>query len=340
MNIEEIKNIIKSKKSDIDEKTLYYFSNYFYVLLSKEEIRGKLDINELIDNALIYASKIEFYDENHPIYQRLGKDVKGLRDPESRTIFIRDNLPEPLREITVYHEIHHGVQTNPINNEVGINQEVNYGRLIMESQTQYFAEEVYKTVHNVDFEERHISSEKIRMQVGGTVVSKLHNYELYDNLLTKLAILLDVSKDYFVLINFLYKDNIGIKDLEERYNIARERYKLPYSFDGVMQIFDTIYCTDLLMYIENDEKEALLNGKETKCEYEIHKGMDGITLSQKKEFDYITNFDRDNFLALFDNNGPYGKFANYVVDNRNRQILQPYMSITNENESGVGAKRS
>ena len=35
MNIEEVKKIIKSKKSDIDEKTLYYFSNYFYVLLSK-----------------------------------------------------------------------------------------------------------------------------------------------------------------------------------------------------------------------------------------------------------------------------------------------------------------
>ena len=49
-----------------------------------------------------------------------------------------------------------------------------------------FAEEVYKIIHNVKFEERHIPTENLRMQSGGTIVSSLHNYEMYDNLLTKL----------------------------------------------------------------------------------------------------------------------------------------------------------
>ena len=52
----------------------------------------------------------------------------------------------------------------------------------------------------------------------GIVVSNLHNYELYDNLLSKLAIILNVSKDYFVSINYLYKNNEALKYLEERYN--------------------------------------------------------------------------------------------------------------------------
>ena len=55
----------------------------------------------------------------------------------------------------------------------------------MEAQTQWFAEEVYKSIHNVDFKEKEIPSENLRMQCGGTVVSSLHNYELYDSMLSK-----------------------------------------------------------------------------------------------------------------------------------------------------------
>ena len=79
----------------------------------------------------------------------------------------------------------------------------------MEAQTQYFAEKIYQEIHGVAFEERQIPTENLRMAGNGIVTSKLHNYEMYDNLLSKLAIMLDVSKDYFVSINFLYENNEG-----------------------------------------------------------------------------------------------------------------------------------
>ena len=122
MGREEVKNYIHSKKSNIDNTTLEYFTNYFFVLINNQQILGTNNIEKLIDNALLYASKIEFYDENSEIYKELGPDCKGLREPQSKVIYVRDNLAEPLREIIIYHELHHAVQTNPLNNEVGINQ--------------------------------------------------------------------------------------------------------------------------------------------------------------------------------------------------------------------------
>ena len=61
MNREEIINYIHSKKSNIDNTTLEYFTNYFCVLLNNQQILGANNIERLIDNALLYASKIEFY---------------------------------------------------------------------------------------------------------------------------------------------------------------------------------------------------------------------------------------------------------------------------------------
>lgn len=159
----EIKELIKNKKPNIDEQTLEYFTNYFWILSNEKEIIQNLDLNDLIDNAFLYASKIEFYDKDSQTYEKLGPDCKGIREPESKTIFIRNDLDEELKEITVYHELHHAVQTNPQNDNVGINQESNIGRLIMEAQTQYFAEYIYNTIHNVEPIDKEIPSEQLRM---------------------------------------------------------------------------------------------------------------------------------------------------------------------------------
>ena len=72
MSREEIKNYIRNKKSNIDDITLDFFANYFCVLLNNPQILGNISIEKLIDNALLYASKIEFYDEKSEIYKKLG----------------------------------------------------------------------------------------------------------------------------------------------------------------------------------------------------------------------------------------------------------------------------
>ena len=301
MTYEAIMNLIKRKKDDIDNESLKYFSNYFFVAVKKGVIPTEVTLENLIDNALTFSSKIEFYDENHRVYKENGGDVKGFRDPESKTIFIRSNLEEPLREMTVYHELHHAVQTNPENNKVGINQVSNIGRLIMEAQTQYFAEDAYKEIHGVKFEEREIPSENLRMASGGIVVSKLHNYEMYDNLLTKLGIILEVPKDYFVSINYLYKNNLGLKLLEEKYKVAKNKYQLPYEFNQFLLYYDYAYCVDFLAYKDNPDKQTILTGGITQ-KYQIYPKK-GLELSLKNQQYNLSQIDGCCFLKLAENGG-------------------------------------
>ena len=319
MDKEKIKNYIYNKKPNIDNSTLEYFVNYFFVLSNNKQILGNNDIEKLIDNALLYASKIVFYDEKSKIYKELGPDCKGLRDQKNKVIYIRDNLEEPLREITIYHELHHAVQTNSINGEVGINQNLNIGRMIMEAQTQYFAEKVYEQVHKVKFEERVIPSEKLRMLEGGSVTSALHNYEMYDLILSKLAIMLDVSKDFFVAINYLYNDDEGLKKLKQVYDEAKDAYGFPYDFEEFLFKLDYVYCVDLLAYKDNADKEVVLSGKETKNNYEIYPGK-AAKLSLSLQFNTLDDIDRKYFLCLLDAGADYKSFAKYILSNKTRDI--------------------
>lgn len=321
---ENIKNLIHQKKEDIEDTTLTYFTNYFYVVCKKEVNPSSIELTSLIDNALLYAQKIEFYDENHPIYKKFGGEVKGFRDPVTKTIFVRDTLEEPLKEITVYHELHHAVQTNPENDMVGINQESNIGRLIMEAQTQYFAESVYEEIHGITFPERVIPSENLRMVGNGLIVSPLHNYEMYDQLLSKLAIILEVPKEYFVSINYLYKNQEGLLDLEKKYNVAVEQKNLPYSFQKLLLVYDYIYCTDYIAYVQNENKDALLSGGETKDFYEIHPHQ-CMRLSLQTQRQYLNDFDITFFLALLESSENYKDFAHYIVDIEKRAITESFI---------------
>lgn len=321
MTYKELNKKIKSKKEIISDETLRLFTNYFFVLIQKKAIPFGVEIDELIDNAFLYAENIEFYDEEHWVCKKNGSDTKGFRDPENKTIFIRKNLPEPLREIIAYHELHHAAQTNPENEMVGIWQEDNVGRMIMEAQTQWFAEEVYKFVHNVQFVEKEIPSDQLRMLGGGTVISSLHNYEMYDSMLTKLSILIGMPKEFFVSINFLYKEKRGLKLLEETYNVSKEKYKLKYDFKNMLAILDYIYCVDYKAYIDGPDKSIILNGSETSTKYII--STDYVdNLSQKKQKAFINDFDNVNFLSLIENGGDFSGFAKYILDDQNRQLIQ------------------
>lgn len=327
MTRENIEQRILSKKNDIDKSTLEYFTNYFFVLSNKPKILGNNNIDSLIDNALLYASKIVFYGENSKIYKRLGPDCKGLSDSKSKTIYIRENLPEPLREITVYHELHHAVQTNPHNNEVGINQTSNIGRMIMEAQTQYFAEMIYEEIHGVVFEEREIPSENLRMKKGGTIISSLHNYEMYDSILSKLSIMLDVPKDFFVAINYLYKNNNeGLQQLKEVYEDARTQYEFPYDFEEFLYKIDYIICVDVTAYIRSMEKSTILSGKQSISKYEIYPER-WENLSQQLQYDRLDDIDRNYFLCLVDKDGDYKNFAKYILDSETKRLAHEMIDL-------------
>ena len=318
---DDIKEYIKSRNKELTENDIDLFANYFFFIQTNENITKKNSIKSLIDNALSIIDRVVYYDYDHEIVERLGKDCKGLRDPISKTLYIRNDLSNQMKEIALYHELHHAVQTDTEHeNNVGIQQESNYGRLIMEAQTQYIAELVYEAVHNVSFDYQEIESDdtRIRMQKGGTIKSKLHNYEMYDSILTKLAIVLDVPKTFFVEINYLYKDKEGINILKERYEKQKEKYKLPLSFDELMYKIDYIYVTDLLMYADNREKERIKSGETSIDAYEIHENK-GAKISKAMQYKMLDQLDYIFIISLFDNNGNYEKYFEFIFDDKRRE---------------------
>lgn len=321
--MDKIRELIKTIcNNDIDDVSLKYFADYFYVVQKRNILPKNTNLKDYMTMALKYK-KIVFYDETYPIYKELGADVKGLRNDDDNTLYIRKNLPQPLKDMVVYHEIHHAAQTNSKNNQTGINQESNIGRMIMESQTQYFAEEVYKEINGVEFNEESIASENMRMIPGGTIVSNLHNYQMYDTFLSKLAIILGVDKNYFVTINYLGEDNIGLNFLRQKYEEVKQEKKLSWTFDNLIYNLDYIYCVDLMTYKSNPQKELLLAGNETLYSFEIHPGKKD-TLSLRKEFAIIDAFDRSYLIDLLDQglDDDIAKFSTYIVRNETRDILK------------------
>ena len=194
----------------------------------------------------------------------------------------------------------------------------------MEAQTQYFAEVIYEEIHGIKFEEREILSENLRMLPGGTVVSKLHNYEMYDCILSKLAIALEVDKDFFVSINYLGNNDEGLNILRNKYNEAKEKYGFSYNFETMLFNLDYIYCVDLVAYIDSSDKDIILCGCETNTVYEIWPN-NGQKLSLGLQKKLIDNFDINFFLHLVGVNGNYLDFSKYVIDNGKRKIVNDYL---------------
>lgn len=305
-----------------DEETLKYFINYFYAIQELNVVPNEITIDSLIENGTNFVDKIYFYDENDEIFNYLGPDCKGLRDSESKILYCKKDLDSVLKEITVYHEIHHAVQTNPENNMVGINQTENIGRLLMEAQTQYIAEKIYCFINEKTIEERNIKSEKLRMCAGGTIKTKVHNYELYDVLMKQTDILLGVSSDFFVSINYLFNDDKGLKILEDKYNEVKVKYNLKKEFISFLFYLDYIYVVDLTAYLKGTDKDKILSGNETEL-YQIYPKI-AQTLSLKKQMDSIIKFENDNILALIETNGAFEEYCKYIINDYNRKIFEGY----------------
>lgn len=281
-------------------------SEYGYLIPSKDKI---------IENVNTFVQNIVYFEDDNPDTLYLGRDCKGLREPKNKTIYIRNSLDQPLKDITTFHEFHHAAQTNPLTNNVGINQHDNVGRLIMEAQTQYFAElGLYCPLHSIEpFEERCIPSSELRMDAGGTVVSRLHNYEQYDALLSKLALFLGVSKDFFVCINFAYDE--GMEVFKKLFDSLPNP---PFDFDLLLFTLDYYYVVDLIQYVDNRDKETLLSGGETRPYPCFGR------LSRAHQYKLITAFDSEVHKWLKDIDPERAKsFHRYILDDSLRGSILP-----------------
>ncbi len=86
--------------------------------------------------------------------------------------------------------------------------------------------------------------------------------------------------------------------LEEKYNQALENHRTKYDFLNMMYIFDYVYATDLMGYVENQNKEKILSGEETSETYRIYDNVRSETLSFAKQERYITSFDTTTFFNI------------------------------------------
>ena len=286
-------------------------------------------IDIVMRNLKSFAKDIVYFSEDDPVIKKfqLGPNSKGLRNDENRMIYVRDTLTQPLRDITLFHELHHAAQSDPyrpLNCGLWLGK-AQYGRLMMEGQTQYFAEEIlFNPLHNITSIRRYTPGPNLRMEEGQSVYSSLHNYEHYDAILSKLAIVLDMPKVFFVCIN--YNPGYGLIALEDKYKEARRRYDLPFTFAEVMYYLDYFYTVDILQYSDNEVRDIIASGNETSNKIEIHPDK-YEKISRARQTQQIKTLDTTIFDHLLHvDKEAAAKFKDYIFDDEVRQAAETTLS--------------
>lgn len=240
-------NIIEklSKNKKISLKIINLLGKYIFSLHELNIIDNEEEINRLVDKTLLSFDGVEFYDNNDKkILESLGigKDNKGLS--VGNKIYVNNNMTEELKMVTLFHEYTHFLQRYHIDGYedcVGVMRDYKW-RLLMEGQTQNVAEMIYEHIYNVNKEEKDYKSEELRMKSGGLIKSKLRNYEMYDYVLKKILIVLGITIEDFIYINYCDKSSMLIleKLLDDRLG-QENREKL-------FRMLDIIYSSDVIKY--------------------------------------------------------------------------------------------
>lgn len=253
MTYQEVETLVNNHLTNVDPDLKYYYINYLYVTSNHHLLPQKESIEDLLKKANIHGRHLNFYDYHDKKYQNMGPNVKGYVrvDTKSDTINVRCDLKDEAEKI-IYHEIHHIMQIDEETLNVGIARNY-YLKLINEAETEYIAEVVYNTVHNTTKEEQVHNTEDIFMHEGGKCLSSALSYQYFDNVLTKLCLLLGVKKDYFVHLNYeylfgsdLFKDSLACKINE--YNQHASGIKYVIEVDDIIDLMNDITATYYHIY--------------------------------------------------------------------------------------------
>lgn len=214
MTYQEAEYLVCKYLTDVERELLYYYTNYLYVTSNRNLFPKNETIEDLLKKANTFGRHLNFYNPQEEKYQRMGPNVRGYVrvDRKCSTINIRADLKDEAEKI-IYHEIHHIMQIDEKNLNVGISRNYNL-KLINEAETEYVANVVYNTIHNIKETKQIYNTEDIYMHEGGKCLSSVLSYQYFDNILTKLCLLLGVDKDYFVHLNYDYSSG---RDIFKRY---------------------------------------------------------------------------------------------------------------------------
>ena len=238
-----------SSNNNIPVETINLLTKYIISLEELKIINKKEEIDKLIDKTETCLESVTYYDnEDEEFCKKIGVGKKNKGCSVGNKIYINKNMSEELKVVTLFHEFTHFLQRYHIEGYsecVGIMRDFKW-RLLMEGQTQNIAEMIYEHIYKVNKEEKKYKSEELRMKSGGVIISNRRNYELYDYVLKKLLLALEISLDDFIYLNFNGKLSMPIfeKMLEIRIG-AENKNKLS-------KLLDIIYTSDILKYYYDD----------------------------------------------------------------------------------------
>lgn len=291
-------------------------SKYFSTLADLEILPNNINIEQLINKAIDNINDYVFYDNNDKELLKklgIGKKNKGLA--KNSILYVNKNQTDEMVEITFYHELTHLLQnhSDTINSEdIGVMKNWKY-RLLMEAQTQYLAELIYSKVHGKERQEIYQNTEELRMIPGGKVKSNLRNYELYDCILSKMCLFLNIDKKDFVKLNFMGKNapELLTKKVVDLYGEDVCNF--------VWESLDLIYSTDVIIY-GSDNGELLPD----KCNVRSRVDDRIMNASSKNQMKTINNLDELLYLEMV-NKFSYdlNKFIPYIISNEKREERLP-----------------
>ena len=298
-------NIIKKISNNnkiIDEKTSL-ISKYFVSLFELNIIKDASLIDNLVSKVVNELEDIVYYDSNdEKILKELeiSKNNKGLS--KGNIIYINKNMKDDMIKITLFHELTHFLQRYNIEGLgecIGIMQNYKW-RILMEAQTQNVAEMVYSNIFGNIKESLEYNSEELRMLPGGIIKSNLRNYQMYDSILKKILIVLNMSIEEFIAINFSGEQSLKLFE-EKLDNVYGKEVK-----NFIWELLDIIYSTDAIIYTggANDLSDP----------YIVQSLVDNrkINVSSKNQFKAIKQLD---LLLLFLSKQNIEIYSNFWIYN-------------------------
>lgn len=288
--------ILNSNKK-ISNEDVYLISKYFISLLELNIINDESLINDLVNKVVNELEGIVYYDNNDVETLNkleIGTNNKGLS--KNNIIYVNKNMTNEMVKITLFHELTHFLQrfyVDGLEECIGVMQNWKW-RILMEAQTQNLAEMIYTHNYGGQTETKEINSEEMRMLPGGTIRSNLRNYEMYDSILRKILLVLDMSIEEFISLNFNKEKSLGM--FEKRIN---DKYGNEVT-NFIWEILDVIYSTDAIIY-----KEGITSLKDP-CN--VSSLVDGreINVSSKNQFRFMKQLDR---LLLYLSKNDINKFS-------------------------------
>lgn len=317
---EEVSKIFNNNiKIELDNKCTELIVDYLYYLINLKLLSEEVTIVDLINRINDHLEKIIFFDENHEINKKNGKDFKGwTKHTNSKaTIYIRDKLED--KELYFFHELTHLLCANynldGNKKSDGIVDEEGSGNIINEVIVQYTAERIYNEKYHIIPKVREYQGEEIRMSPNVKGVSNMKNYQMYDTIVSFFLMMVEISKDELVRKQFIL-DNHLLDYLGEKYNMTMieieqidSKSRMPYNFrekftgkydrgielhfyktkEGLIDMLDYLYITDVILYTQLENKRKLQAGETVWC----------IDANGKKAYPISINFENKIYQYLY-----------------------------------------